>query len=326
VCAAALQEGAAVIYGQVQQSTHGSPGTFQFTSKYLQSYAVAMNWHRLFGLLLTDFFFDSPFVVELEKDLSLKKQLLDVVILRRGRGKFTEPLPDGLSSLAAHNLITFKSHHEVLDDWALKELTGHYVNYRKQVSPAEGPLLPESDFRLYAICSRYPHNLASEAAFEGLQDGVYDCRRGSDVIRVIVAGQLPRTEPNAMLHLFSAAPDPFEYGARHYRQRSADSSSLLRELVSSYRSEGFPMPYTMADFRRDYVLEHFPELTEEEQQKALQNLSPGARLKGLSPEERLKDLTPEERLKDLSPDEIESYLRKLRAERSAPKRKPRRKH
>ena len=58
-----------------------------------------------------------------KKDLSLKKQLLDV-------------MPEGLEELAAHNLITFKSHHEALNDWALKELTGHYVNYRKQVSPS----------------------------------------------------------------------------------------------------------------------------------------------------------------------------------------------
>jgi hypothetical protein len=28
-----------------------------------------MDWHRLFGLLLTDFFTGSPFVVEMEKDL-----------------------------------------------------------------------------------------------------------------------------------------------------------------------------------------------------------------------------------------------------------------
>jgi hypothetical protein len=92
-----------------------------------------MDWHRLFGLLLTDFFTDSPFVVELEKDLSRHQQLLDVVILRRGKGRFARRLPDGLDDLAAHNLITFKSHHEALDDWALKELTGHYVNYRKQL-------------------------------------------------------------------------------------------------------------------------------------------------------------------------------------------------
>src|SRR5438128_122138 len=36
-------------------------------------------WHRLFGLTWTDFFTGQPVTVELEKDLSLKKQLLDVV-------------------------------------------------------------------------------------------------------------------------------------------------------------------------------------------------------------------------------------------------------
>ena len=82
-----------------------------------------MDWHRLFGLMLMDFFTDSPFVVELEKDLAQKKQLLDVVVLRRGPGVFARRLPDGFERLAAHNLITFKSHHEPLDDWALKELT-----------------------------------------------------------------------------------------------------------------------------------------------------------------------------------------------------------
>ncbi len=106
-----------------------------------------MNWHRLFGLLLADFFAGSPYVVELEKDLSVKKQLLDVIVVRKGRGRFAGRLPDGLENLATHNLITFKSHHEELDDWALKELTGHYVNYRKQVSPEKGAMLPEEEFR-----------------------------------------------------------------------------------------------------------------------------------------------------------------------------------
>src|SRR5690348_13236304 len=105
-----------------------------------------MDWHRLFGLVLTDFFTGSPYSVELEKDLSLKKQLLDVIILRKYPGTFTEPLPEGLEELAAHNLITFKSHQETLDDWTLKELTGHYVNYRKQVSPSLQQLLPEEEF------------------------------------------------------------------------------------------------------------------------------------------------------------------------------------
>jgi DNA-binding NarL/FixJ family response regulator len=40
----------------------------------------------------------------LEQDLSLKKQLLDVVILRREEGPFSGRLPDGLEDLARHNL------------------------------------------------------------------------------------------------------------------------------------------------------------------------------------------------------------------------------
>jgi hypothetical protein len=83
------------------------------------------DWHRLFGLLLTDLFTGSPFIVELERDLSKQKQLLDVVIVRRGRGRYRGRLPDGLEGLVAHNLITFKSHHEALDAWAVKELVGH---------------------------------------------------------------------------------------------------------------------------------------------------------------------------------------------------------
>jgi hypothetical protein len=85
------------------------------------------DWHRLFGLLLTDFFSGSPFVVEVERDLSQQQQLLDVVIVRRRRGRFAGALPDGLADLAEHNLITFKSHREALDDWAVRELLGAYV-------------------------------------------------------------------------------------------------------------------------------------------------------------------------------------------------------
>jgi hypothetical protein len=68
--------------------------------------AIALrDWHRLFGLLLTDFFTDLPFVVEIERDLSEQQQFLDVVVVRRHRGPFAERLPDGLEGLTAHNLI-----------------------------------------------------------------------------------------------------------------------------------------------------------------------------------------------------------------------------
>jgi hypothetical protein len=200
-------------------------------------------------------------------------------------------LPDGLDNLATHNLLTFKSHQEALDDWALKELTGHYVNYRKQVSPSLQRLLPEAEFRLYALCARFPQNLAGQVPWQELQPGVYECRRGTDAIRVLVLRQLPQGEHNAALHLFSAEPELVRYGASHFEQRSEDTNTLIGQLFAGYVREGVAMPYTMEDFRRDYVKEH---------------------LKDLTTEERLEGLSPEERLEGMSPEEIENYLKRLR--------------
>jgi hypothetical protein len=286
-----------------------------------------MDWHRHFGLLLIDLFTGSPFVVELEKDLSLRKQYLDVVIVRKRKGPFTELLPDGLHDLADHNLITFKSHREALDDWSLKELTGHYVNYRKQLSTGDEPLLPESAFRLYAVCSRFPQGLAEQVPWETVEPGVYDCRRGTDCIRVVAESQLPLSERNAPLHLFSALPERVEYGREHSRQRSPNTSTLILQLLRGYQKEGIAMPYTMADFRRDFWKEHFNEMTPEEQQELLRGLSPErqqAALKCLTPEQRLAGMTPEERFTGLTRKEVEQVLRKLKTGRAAPPRKKRR--
>jgi hypothetical protein len=265
------------------------------------------DWHRLFGLLLTDFFTGSPFTVEVERDLSQQQQLLDVVVVRRGRGRFIGRLPDGLDGLAAHNLITFKSHREALDGWALKELIGHYVAYRKLVSPSPSGLLPEARFRLYAVCARFPHNLSGQVPWQGRQAGVYDCRWGTDEVCVVVAGELSREAHNAPLHLFSASPDLVGFARGAYRRRSEDTSLLLGQLFERFQGEDFPMSYTMEDFKRDYFKEHFAKLTPEEQQQVLASLPLEKRLAGLSAEQ------------------IGRYLEKLTAGRPARPRKPRRK-
>lgn len=301
------------------------------------------DWHRLFGLLLTDFFTDSPFTVEVERDLSRQQQFLDVVILRRGRGQMIVRLPDGLEELVAHNLITFKSLREALDEWALKELIGHYVAYRKLVSRSPAELLAEDQFHLYAVCARFPHNLSSQVPWQARQAGVYDCRWGTDVVRVIVAGELPRQPHNAPLHLFSASPELVGFGQGAYRRRSEYTSELLQLLFVRFQGEGFPMSYTIQDYRRDFVKEHFPKLTPEERREVLQSLpsqerrevleslSPEERrqvLESLSPEERrqvLESLPPEERLAGLSAEEIRQYLDQLTAGGPSKPRKPRRK-
>lgn len=256
-------------------------------------------WHRYFGLLLTDHLAGSPFTVKLEMDLSRRRQMLDVVIVRREPGEVKRPLPDGLDDLAAHNLITFKSHREPLDDWALKELTGHYVNYRKQVSP-RGRLVAEDQFRLYAVCARHPRDLFAAAAPVQVQPGVFNFQRGSDAIRIVVAAALPKTERNALLHLFSAGEDRVQYGAEHYQFPTDDASTILNQLVDQYRQEGLTMPYTMEDFRKEIARENLDKLT---------------------PEERLEGLSPEQRLAGMTPVQIEAYLNRIRKNPASPSKK-----
>jgi hypothetical protein len=206
--------------------------------------------------------------------------LLDVVIVRRGRGRFPGRLPDGLDDMTAHNLVTFKSHREALDDWAIRELIGHYVTYRKLVSPSPSELLPAAHFRLYAVAARFPHNLAGQVPWQERQPGVYDYRWGLDEVRVIVAGQLPLKAHNAPLHLFSAAPGLVGFASGTYRRRSEVTSSLLRQLFERLEGEGFTMSYTMQDFRRDYVKEHLPKLTAEQRAEVLRSLPPRGATRG----------------------------------------------
>ncbi len=252
------------------------------------------------------------------RDLSLQQQLLDVLIVRRGRGRFTGRLPDGLENLRPHNLVTFKSHHEALTPWAMKELTGLDVAYRKYVSPSPSDLLPDDHFGLYAVAARFPHNLAALIPWQQRQPGVYDCRWGTDTIRVLVAGELPREPHNAPLHLFSASPELVAFGSGAYRRRSQDTSALLRQLLERFQGEGLTMTYTMEDFMRQYAKEHFHELTPEEQAEALQALPPEKQ------QEVFRAFPPESRLAGLSPEQIREYLDRLTAGKPAVPRKPRR--
>jgi len=271
-----------------------------------------IHWHRLLGLVLIDFFTGSAWNVELEKDLSLKKQLLDIVILRHESGMIIDPLPDGLEGLKQHNLLTFKSVREPLDDWALKELTGHYVNYRKQISPSFDRLLPEDQFQLYGISTRYPQKIASQLCLTEVQQGVYDIDRGSDRIRLIVLNEIPHAEHNAVWHLFSGIPEEVEFAAREYRGRTKEISTVLNRLFENYQLEGMAMSYTMEDFQKDYVREH------------LGVLSVDDRLKGIPLEERIKNLPPDALaellfsdriLEHINPEQKARLLRKLHGDR-----------
>jgi hypothetical protein len=247
--------------------------------------------HRLFGLSWIDFFQGTTITVEMEMDLSLKQQFLDVVLIRRGPEPIPRSLPDGFEDLAAHNLLTFKSHQEALDGWALCELVGHYGNYRKQSSPSMQELLPESDFRLFAVCARFPHNLAQQTTLTPVRAGVYETRLATMLVRIIVVHQLPREEHNAMLHLFSAREELLRYGREHYQPHSPETSTLLYELFRIY-SEEQDMPDTLKEFVRQSIDQLF---------------------KSLPPEERLKGLSADEIAKALPPEVLEELARRFKA-------------
>lgn len=135
-----------------------------------------VNRHRLFGVAAADFFSDLPFSVELEKDLSQRRQFLDVVVVRRAPGEIRQELPDGLEGLADHNLMTYKSLREAPDADAVEELIGHGGNYRKRVA-APGEWLPRSAAALYAVCTRHPRKPAGEVGFapaDAAKPGVYE--------------------------------------------------------------------------------------------------------------------------------------------------------
>ena len=166
---------------------------------------------------------------------------------------------------------------------------------------------------------------------------MYDCRWGTDVVLVVVAGELPREVHNAPLHLFSATPELVGFGGNAYQRRSKVTSELLRQLFEKFRGEGFAMSYTMEDFRRQVVKDNFAALTPEEQREVLERLTPEQRreilqslpaeerLAGLPAEERLAGLPAEERLAGLSAEQIRQLLDQLTGGRPTEPRKPRRK-
>jgi hypothetical protein len=177
--------------------------------------------------------------------------------------------------------------------------------------------LPQSSENLIGrpfVINRYEPMSSADSFTLKKRPGIYECQRGTDTIVVVVLRQLLQNAHNALWHLFSPSPEQVAFAVNSYRQRSDETSSLLNQLFEGYKNEGLPVPYTMADFRRDYVKEHLKDLTPEER---LEGLPPEERIKGLPTEERLKGLPLDERLKDVSPEDIERYLKGLQARKSS---------
>ena len=277
-------------------------------------------WHRAFGIALMDVFAEAPWAVELELEMALKSQLLDVAIIEAaGPGDPRQPLPeppdqpvlpDGLENLRAHNLLTYKSHHEALTAWVLDELIGHYVNYRKQRLASDGKRHPLDAFGLYAVATRYPEQLTRAHSLRATAwDGVYDLPWGGHQVRVIVLNRIEKHPRNAAWELFASEQDRMRQGLEHYRARHPHPSdsghgALLEQLYRLYRREAPDMAYTLEQFIR--------ETHEMVIDEAIRS-NPEAILQRFDPEERLKGLDPEDRLKGLDSATIEAWLAKQKS-------------
>jgi hypothetical protein len=195
------------------------------------------------------------------------------------------------------------------------ELLGHYVNYRKLISPSPDILTPVEEFRLYGVCARYPQKLAAAVTLSPLQEGVYEVVWGTRQVRLIVLNQVPQTPNNALWQLFSAIPERVQYGTSQYRWHTPDHSTTVYQLYEHYKLEGLMMSYTYEDFYRDFTKDHLDKLTPEER---LKGLSSDERLEGLSNDERLKGLSIsdllEKILEQMTPEELERYVKSRRHE------------
>jgi hypothetical protein len=178
------------------------------------------------------------------------------------------------------------------------------VNYRKQVSPARGPLLPADAFRLFGIAARFPESLAKELPFEERAPGVYDVRCGPICFRLLVIRDLEPRPANAMLQLFSINPNQIEYGCEYYHPYHDHTSSIVEILIRKYRKEDPNMVRTLKEMHRKLVKGAFVK----------------ERLEGLTAEQVLEVIPVEEFLKTLSPEQIEKYVQKAKpAKAPAPK-------
>ncbi len=305
-------------------------------------------WHRLFGMALTDVFVGRPWRVELEKELAIKSQRLDVLIIEQTKdaaktvdAALIDDLPDGLENLRAHNVMTYKSRAQTLDRWAIAELIGHYVAYRKLASgeaqdlpttqddeadlesaPSAKRLLPESVFGLYAVSTRHPRHLMESLPAGTIHKttwpGVYDLAWGAYPVRLIVLNDIAQDPRNAPWTLFSTHIEHIAHGLHHFQIRDRAAERLFPQLLLKYQKEIRKMTYTVEDFERDskrQIIDHFelfgfgPEELQEllgkfDAEIRLRGMPPEERLQGIPPEIRLRGIPPEERLRGLDPDEL----------------------
>ena len=161
-------------------------------------------------------------------------------------------------------------------------------------------MMPESNFKLYAVCTRFPKKLEQQLALHRVSQGVYDIVWGTDTIRLIVLSQIPNDAHNAIWRLFSAKRESVIQARDQYKMNQPEISTIIQNLFEIYQQEKIDVSYTIQDYQKEYVSDHL-------------NLLPVADvLNHYSAEDRLNGLTADEILDKVSPEVIKLMMQKIR--------------
>ena len=281
------------------------------------------DWHRIFGVSLADAVTGLPFRVIQELELAQIKQRLDVAIIRADRTLPTAhwpDMPDGLTDLADHNIVTYKSIRESLSRAAMYELISSSVLYAKQEwkdRDWQAAFQDDGRMRLMAVATLRPNwlNSVDGPDLESTLPGIYEVHGFQLSIRVIVPREVQRIARNAFWHLLSGHEPSVAFGLEHYQMHDATLYNILNDLKRVYSLEGIEVPYTVDDYKREVARELLKSMSPKERlegispRERLEGISPSERLEGIPPRDRLEGMTLQERLEGMSVEEIERFLK-----------------
>lgn len=235
-------------------------------------------WCRWFGLLLEDFFTGTAYGVRLEEELSLKRQFLDVLILRWGDGPEPESLPDGLEGLGEHNLVTSSPRQ---NPWTRGRWTSCSGTTSTTTSNSGSRTLMPWSQRSGSTRSAPPPAQPVPTGDGGTKKRGYvrhSLRHAPGAAGR--AARHPGRPHNVPWQIFSDESRCVESGLQCYDWHQEEARSLINQFAQHYHFEGALMASRCTT------------LPSTSRRNTSTNCPPEVLRNALPPEERLKGLTP----------------------------------
>lgn len=299
-------------------------------------------WHDLLSEGLTERVTHYPFTVYRELDLSRRKQRLDVAIMRLRdcdpsllREEW-EDMPDGLTDLVEHNLLTYKPINSTLYCGSLWFLISYFAAYavmeqkgdlvenkdappeekeeKKKATKNEPPIekyletmIEQKRVRLYAVCTHRPTWLAElkVTVRAERENGIYTLEGYGLPMRLIVTQEVEVAPRNALWLLLSGDEAKVRYAQECYKENLKEETfeGILKRVANLYQKEGMMieavnMEEVRKEMRREFVEENLDKVSKEKRQEFV-----AEHLYEVPEEKRLEGIRPQSVLKHMTPEE-----------------------